>query len=297
METAIEEQLEAIYGSERALTIAARVRQLITKYSQYQSSEASAHVALPLTQRDALLITYGDQVCAEGATPLQTLAAFCEQHLRGVVSGVHILPFYPFTSDDGFSVSDFMAVNPALGDWDDVRRLAQSFDLMFDAVFNHMSAESEWFQKFLADDESCRDFFVSVEDDLDLSQVIRPRALPLLTEFQSKSGAKKVWTTFSADQVDLNFRNPEVLMALLEVLLFYVSQGAKFIRLDAIALSLEGNRHHLPALAADASHHPSHARCARRGRARRDAHHRDKRAARGQHFLFRRRHERGASRL
>ncbi len=235
MKSAIHEHLAALYDEDRAAVLAPRLRQIAQKYFALKKSEPAAREALPLTQRDALLITYGDQVRADGATPLQTLAAFCEQHLRGVVSGVHILPFYPFTSDDGFSVSDFMAVNPALGDWDDVRRLAKSFDLMFDAVFNHMSAESDWFQKFLADDESCRDFFVSVEGDLDLSQVIRPRALPLLTEFQAKSGAKKVWTTFSADQVDLNIQNPEVLLALLDVLLFYVSQGAKFIRLDAIA--------------------------------------------------------------
>ena len=104
------------------------MRQIAQKYFALKKSEPAAREALPLTQRDALLITYGDQVRADGVPPLQTLAAFCEQHLRGVVSGVHILPFYPFTSDDGFSVRDFFAVNPALGDWDDVRRLAKSFD-------------------------------------------------------------------------------------------------------------------------------------------------------------------------
>ena len=235
MRTAIEEHLAELYGNEKAGALASGVRSLIEKYPRLKQDELRSDGTLPLTQRDALLITYGDQVNEAGAPPLQTLATFCEQHLRGVVSGVHILPFYPFTSDDGFSVTDFRAVNPALGTWDDVRRLAKSFDLMFDAVFNHMSAESNWFQKFLADEESCRDFFVSVEGDLDLSQVIRPRALPLLTEFQGKRGPKRIWTTFSADQVDLNFQNPTVLLALLDVLLFYVSQGAKFIRLDAIA--------------------------------------------------------------
>lgn len=229
-----EEHLASLYPAGRAADAVMQLRELLAKYAGLKCPAPSSP-PLPLTQRDALLITYGEQLSEAGTPPLQTLAAFCEQHLRGVVSGVHILPFYPFTSDDGFSVTDFMAVNPALGDWNDVQRLAKSFDLMFDAVFNHMSAESDWFQKFLADDESFREFFVSVEGDLDLSQVVRPRALPLLTEFQSKGGAKKVWTTFSADQVDLNIQNPAVLLALLDVLLFYVSQGAKFIRLDAIA--------------------------------------------------------------
>jgi len=237
MRTAIDEHLAALYGQDRAALLAPRLRQIVEKYPGLQRRDASARepLPLPLTQCDALLITYGDQVREDGVPPLQTLAAFCEQHLRGVMSGVHILPFYPFTSDDGFSVTDFFAVNPALGTWEDVRRVAASFDLMFDAVFNHMSAESDWFQKFLGDDPAYRDFFVCVEGDPDLSRVIRPRALPLLTEFQCATGPRKVWTTFSADQVDVNIQNPEVLLALLDALLFYVSQGATFIRLDAIA--------------------------------------------------------------
>jgi sucrose phosphorylase len=155
--------------------------------------------------------------------------------LRGVVSGIHLLPFYPWSSDDGFSVKDFLAVDPAVGTWEDVAPLAADFDLMFDAVFNHMSAESAWFQAYLRDEPGFRDFFVSVKGNQDLSAVIRPRALPLLTEFQSASGPRMVWTTFSADQVDLNVRNPEVLFALVEAMLFYVQRGASYLRLDAIA--------------------------------------------------------------
>ncbi len=187
------------------------------------------------TEKDALLITYADQVREPDRAPLQTLADFAAQHLRGVVSGVHLLPFYPWSSDDGFSVKDFFAVDPAFGTWEDIAHLRSHFDLMFDAVFNHVSAQGEWFQRFLAGDPEYRDFFVTVEDQPDLSQVVRPRALPLLTEFPTASGVKKVWTTFSADQVDLNFKNPAVLLAALRALLFYVEQGAKFIRLDAIA--------------------------------------------------------------
>jgi sucrose phosphorylase len=106
---------------------------------------------------------------------------------------------------------------------------------MFDAVFNHMSAQSAWFQGFLQDEPEFRDFFVTVKGDPDLSQVIRPRTLPLLSEVQTAAGPRRVWTTFSADQVDLNFKNPRVLLAVLDALLFYVRQGARFIRLDAIA--------------------------------------------------------------
>jgi sucrose phosphorylase len=174
-------------------------------------------------------------VRAEGEVPLHTLPEFCEAHLREAVSGVHILPHFPFTSDDGYSVTDYFKVNPDLGGWEDVARLGESFELMFDAVFNHMSAQGEWFQKFLADDPAHRDYFVTVEGRPDLSHVVRPRALPLLTEFPSATGPRQLWTTFSEDQVDLNFQNPEVLLATLRALLFYVEQGARFIRLDAIA--------------------------------------------------------------
>ncbi len=187
-----------------------------------------------LSQRDSILILYGDQVQAPNEKPLQTLKKFCDNYLTGIVNGIHILPFYPWTSDDGFSVVDYRQIDPALGDWDDISAM-QNFRLMFDAVINHISSQSEWFQKFLQDDPRYRDYFITIEGNPDLSQVVRPRALPLLTAFQTPSGEKKVWTTFSADQIDLNFENPEVLLEILDILLLYVERGADFIRLDAIA--------------------------------------------------------------
>ncbi len=183
----------------------------------------------------SILITYGDQLHDADQPPLRTLAEFCDTHLRGVVDGIHLLPFYPYSSDDGFSVIDYKQVNPALGTWDDVARVGQHFHLMFDGVINHISAQSEWFKAFLRDDPKYRDYFIVVEGDPDLSQVVRPRALPLLTEFTTPSGVKKVWTTFSADQIDLNYANPDVLLDIIDVLLFYVAHGAELIRLDAIA--------------------------------------------------------------
>ena len=188
-----------------------------------------------MRSRDAILITYGDQLHEPERAPLHSLAEFCEQQLRGVISGIHLLPFYPYSSDDGFSVIDYKQVNPALGKWDDVARFEQHFRLMFDGVINHISAQSAWFKAFLCDDPLYRDYFIVVEGDPDLSQVVRPRALPLLTEFATPSGVKKVWTTFSADQIDLNYANPDVLQDMIDVLLFYAAHGAEFIRLDAIA--------------------------------------------------------------
>ncbi|MEY2819100.1 MAG: hypothetical protein RL275_2563, partial [Chloroflexota bacterium] len=181
-----------------------------------------------------MLITYGDQVQAPNEKPLQTLKTFCDKYLTDVLSSIHILPFYPWTSDDGFSVVDYRQIDPDLGSWDDVSSM-QNFRLMFDGVINHISSQSEWFKAFLHDDPRYRDYFITIEGEPDLSQVVRPRALPLLTSFKTPSGEKKVWTTFSADQIDLNFKNPEVLLEILDILLLYIERGATFIRLDAIA--------------------------------------------------------------
>ncbi len=188
-----------------------------------------------LDHRDAILITYADQVQQTGQSPLAVLADFCRSRLRDVVTGIHILPFYPWTSDDGFSVVDYRAVDSRYGSWDDLARLGGDFRLMFDAVVNHVSVKSGWFQSMLAGDPRYETYFITPDETDDLSHVVRPRALPLLTSFQTTAGKKRIWTTFSADQVDLNYRNPDVLLEILDVLLFYISKGAECIRLDAIA--------------------------------------------------------------
>ena len=222
--------LALLYGTDRAPQLYARLEQLIADY----------RVRIPardgeLTERDSLLITYGDQVLSSTEKPLQGLDRFCKKYLADVVNGIHILPFYPWTSDDGFSVVDYRKVDPALGDWEDISSLQTHFRLMFDGVINHISSQSEWFQGFLRDDPRYREYFVAVDGSPDLTQVVRPRALPLLTTVNTLAGEKRVWTTFSADQIDLNFKNPEVLLEILDILIMYVERGATFIRLDAIA--------------------------------------------------------------
>lgn len=188
-----------------------------------------------LSQRDTILITYPDQIQQTGQPSLAVLAEFCEHYLMDTVTGIHILPFYPWTSDDGFSVVDYRAVDPRYGGWNDIHRLSHHFRLMFDAVINHVSVKSQWFQSMLAGEAQYRDYFIVPGETDDLSNVVRPRALPLLTAFSTAGGEKKIWTTFSADQVDLNYSNPNLLLEIIDVLLFYVAQGAEFIRLDAIA--------------------------------------------------------------
>ncbi len=226
------ERLTLLYGRERAEALWPRLAALL---AAYQPRPARYSPAERVSERDVVLITYGDLLRRAGELPLRTLHAMLRAHLADVVSAVHILPFYPYSSDDGFSVIDYLQVDPALGNWDDVRRISDDFRLMFDAVINHVSAESTWFKRFLADDPTYRDFFITVDPGVDLSAVTRPRTTPLLTPFQTAAGEKHVWTTFSADQVDLNFACEEVLLAILRVLLEYVARGADLIRLDAIA--------------------------------------------------------------
>lgn len=222
--------LTFLYGADKAPQLFEGLQGIMAAYRL----QLRAHDT-ELTERDSILITYGDQLQAPDENPLQTLGTFCNRYLNGIVSGIHILPFYPWTSDDGFSVSDYCKVDPALGNWEDISAMQAHFRLMFDAVINHASTQHAWFQAFLRNDPQYHEHFIVVEGNPDLSQVVRPRALPLLTKFETSSGIRQVWTTFSADQVDLNFHNPDVLLEIVDTLLFYVAQGAQFIRLDAIA--------------------------------------------------------------
>ena len=235
MQDLIAENLEFLYGESTALEILPRLDEIVRRRADSIHAAHGNKKESALSEKDVLLITYADQVREAGEPPLRTLTHILDTHPASIVSGVHLLPFYPYSSDDGFSILDYLAVDPTLGTWDDIARLGNRFDLMFDAVINHVSAQSRWFERFLEDDPIYRDYFITVDGDPDLSQVMRPRALPLLTEFQTARGKRKVWTTFSADQIDLNYRNPDVLLKMLDVLLFYVEQGARYIRLDAVA--------------------------------------------------------------
>jgi glycosidase len=208
-----------------------RLQELIQRYRD----EIPVPPRVGLNQRDAILITYGDQVRAPGRLPLKSLTDFSDEFLAGLVSGIHVLPFFPYSSDDGFAVIDYRQVNPNLGDWGDIRRLGRNFRLMFDAVINHISGQSEWFQGYLHGDPRYQEYFITLNGDPDLSKVVRPRSLPLLTTVTTSLGERKVWTTFSDDQIDLNYKNPQVMLDILDLLLFYASQGAEFLRLDAIA--------------------------------------------------------------
>lgn len=229
----IRAELVFLYGEAVAATWWPRLAERLDDFGRRHPH--LRHTRPHLDEGDAILITYGDQIRREGEAPLQTLRHFVATELAGAVNGVHLLPCFPYSSDDGFSVIDYTQIDPALGTWADVADLARAHRLMFDFVANHISQHSAWFQAYRRGEAPYRDFFIEVDPAVDLSQVVRPRTLPLLTPVETVAGLRHVWTTFSPDQIDLNYANPAVLVAMTEVLLHYVAHGAAIIRLDAIA--------------------------------------------------------------
>lgn len=187
------------------------------------------------SEQDALLITYGDSIIDGSYKPLDLLHDFLLNNLKGSINSVHILPFFPYTSDDGFAVSDFRTVNPRLGDWPDINRIANEFTLMSDLVLNHVSSQGNWFNAYRQGHTPYNQFFYEASPDDDLSEVVRPRTSPLLQEVETSSGVKHVWCTFSHDQIDVDFKNPEVLLEFLRIIRLHVDNGVKIIRLDAVA--------------------------------------------------------------
>ncbi|CCG88890.1 sugar phosphorylase [Erwinia piriflorinigrans] len=186
-------------------------------------------------EKDVVLITYADQFREDNAPTLTTFSRFYRQYLQSSFNLVHLLPFFPSSSDDGFAVIDYHQVNPPYGGWQEIDALHQHTRLMFDFVCNHMSAHSAWFAHYLAQDIGWDDFFISQPPTTDLSVVTRPRTSPLLTPFVMADGETRfIWTTFSADQVDLNYANPDVLLNMVKVLLDYLQRGADYLRLDAV---------------------------------------------------------------
>ncbi|MDD5599797.1 MAG: sugar phosphorylase [Victivallaceae bacterium] len=225
--------LTGLYG---AGTAAEYHRKIQSRISDFRKKHPAENAPGP-DESDAVLISYGDMT-GSGApgNPLRTLENFLREYAADIISTVHILPFFPYSSDDGFSVIDYREVNPALGNWDDVEAFTNNFSLAFDAVFNHISRQSDWFQGFLKNDPQYAGWFIEPGEDFNFSRVFRPRALPLFHNCEDIGGKiRRVWTTFSEDQVDLNFKSPELMLELIDILLLYLEKGARIIRLDAIA--------------------------------------------------------------
>jgi len=226
-------RLKFIYNEEVAKEYLPKIDALAEKYTKQLEEKPFKP---QWDEKDTVLISYGDSIRdSSKKQSLATLKRFADKHLGSCFSTIHLLPIFPYTSDDGFSVADYRMIRSDLGDWQDVRNLGENYDLMFDFVLNHCSRVSLYFADFRADRDPYRDFFIYESPEKDWSNLVRPRSTPALTEIPTREGIKFVWTTFSADQVDLNYKNPKVLMEALDILFFYLSEGSRITRLDAIA--------------------------------------------------------------
>ncbi len=240
----MQKRLAFLYGEDGVEPIWQELERVLRVHQAHATDEIIAAEAVfdPIerfTERDVVLITYGDLILSEDRSPLKTLADCVEHFFDGVITSVHILPFYPYSSDRGFSVIAFEEVDPQLGTWEDVAELEDDFKLMFDGVFNHISSKSYWFEQFLAGNPEYEEFFTVFSSKTAISEehlklILRPRTSSVLSEFQTINGPRWVWTTFSEDQIDLNFKNPKVLLKIIEIMLFYVRHGADLLRLDAV---------------------------------------------------------------
>ena len=233
-----------LYGKDKAERIMPELERILKVHHAHKpealiAAEKDFVAKERFTENDMVLITYGDMIKGQGSTPLATLHNFVDTYNLGAINTLHILPFFPYSSDRGFSVVNFKAVDRRLGSWVDILNMAANYDLMFDGVLNHCSSKSRMFKEFLRGNPHFKNFFISYESPDELTpdqrrKIFRPRTSDILTKFHTIDGPRYVWTTFSEDQVDINFRDPYALRELIRGLLYYVRRGADIIRLDAV---------------------------------------------------------------
>ena len=183
---------------------------------------------------DAVLITYADTVVQEGESGLQSLRQLVNRHLRPFAPVIHVLPFLKSTSDGGFAVASHEQLEPRHGDWSDLAALAEGRRLMADLVLNHISASHSWVQQFLRDEEPGRSCVLQASPDPCWDDVVRPRSSSLFTQLSGPEGMRQVWTTFGPDQVDVDWRSPEVLLGFTRLMAQMMRHGVRWLRLDAV---------------------------------------------------------------
>ena len=235
-QTRLTELLSMLYSKEVASTTASRLASIVESLDTAQRlSPGSTAESKRSEANGAMLITYADLIHSQNSGPLAALTDFLDTHVGDAFQRIHLLPFFPSSSDDGFAVIDYKRVDHHVGDWQKVNVLAQRYDLMFDLVINHCSREHLWFADFVNGKTPGKEYFITLPEESDTTSVTRPRSSPLISDVQTYAGIRHVWTTFSADQIDLDFSNPDVLVEMISILFFYIERGGNLIRLDAVA--------------------------------------------------------------
>ena len=191
---------------------------------------------LKISEKTSVLICYGDSLLnGNKEKTIRIFRKFYKKKLDHLFEIIHFLPFYPSSSDSGFAVKDHYQVDKKLGDWSDISKFSKNTNIMADVVINHASSKGLWFKNFLTNRSPGKDYFLTVNKKFDISKVIRPRENRLLKKIGIFKKDNFIWRTFSDDQIDLNFRNPKVLLRFIKIMINLVNHGVTIFRLDAIA--------------------------------------------------------------
>ena len=188
-----------------------------------------------ISEKTTLVICYGDSVYSEKNKSIRVFKNFFQKRLGKNFNIVHFLPFYPSSSDSGFAVKDHYKIDSKLGNWFDIKSFSKKSDIMADMVINHSSARGLWFKNFLKAKRPGKDYFLTIDSKFNTSKVVRPRDHKLLKKIDIFNKTDYLWRTFSPDQLDLNFKNPAVLLRFIKIMINLINHGVTIFRLDAIA--------------------------------------------------------------
>ncbi len=224
---------DTIISKEKTLEYSKKINRLI---NHYKKLEVKTETKDAWSESTILLITYADSIRkGMSGKSLNNFRTFYKKYLKKFINSIHFLPFFPSSGDGGFSVKNHFEVDETYGTWVDIKELSKNANIMTDLVLNHASSEGQWFKNFLKEKRPGKNYFYIVDKDYDCSKVVRPRDHNLLSEIKFLNEKKFLWCTFSHDQIDLNFKNPEVLLEFINLILTFSSYGIKIFRLDAVA--------------------------------------------------------------
>ena len=223
----------SIISEDKTLEYSKKINKLINNYKDIGPKNSKNDY---WSENTILLITYADSISRglSGKT-LNDFGKFYKKYLEKFINSIHFLPFFPSSGDGGFSVKNHNDVDKAYGTWEDIQSLSKKANIMTDLVLNHSSSKGDWYKNFLDDKDPGKNYFYVVDKNYDCSKVVRPRDHDLLTEIELQNKKKFLWCTFSHDQIDLNFKNPDVLLEFIKLILKLSSYGIKIFRLDAVA--------------------------------------------------------------
>jgi len=188
-----------------------------------------------ISEKTSLIISYGDNIYSNQSSSMKIFQKFFQKNLEKLFDTIHFLPFYPSSSDSGFAVKDHYQIDKKIGNWSDLKKISKSKKIMADVVINHASARGLWFKNFLKRKKPGKDYFLTVNSKFNTSKVVRPRDHKLLKKIKIFEKNDYLWRTFSPDQIDLNFKNPSVLLRFIKIIIHLINNGVTIFRLDAIA--------------------------------------------------------------